>query len=126
MFEKELKEWMETLLQKEMKEPAAQPDKAEQPGAEWFSQGAIKDIYLGNMDIAEWIKEHPRYREKLKEYNTVHEEFLKSVPDTLQEKFEEVCLKQAELSEIEEENAFTSGFRLGARLMLEMLSRRED
>lgn len=81
----------------------------------------IEEIYYGNIDPFEHAVHHPNAEKQLRESIHRNEDSLKSeLSETQKETLEKLKDNLDDLHRLEEMEMFTEGFRLGARLMLEV------
>ena len=86
----------------------------------------LMDLYLGKIDPAEYYTTSiPEHREKRFAIMRKRERFLEklaAVDPQLREEMEKIIELQLEEDELELPEAFCNGFRLGAKIMLDVMS----
>jgi len=83
----------------------------------------IDDLYLGNVNPSEFNRiVHLDYRRMAKESANVHDWLLKNLEGDSAIKFDEFVDKNGSMNEIEVRIRFVEGFRLGAQIMLDVLT----
>ena len=81
----------------------------------------IEELYNGNIDPFEHAVHHPKAQKKLCELMHQNEDALKAgLSDQQRETLEKLKNNLTDLHRLEKMEMFTEGFRLGARLMLEI------
>lgn len=87
-------------------------------------QKIIEQLYFGNININEYFdpKSKEPFRQALQDNLEMEADFEKRLPDDLKHDFEQIMQNFIESASMEYINMFTEGFRLGARLMLDILS----
>ena len=83
-------------------------------------QKTIEDLYYGNISPSEQF--HPTirgYKRKKQALLKCENAFMSDLSQAQIEKFQDIVLRQAELSSIELTQTFVDGFRLGMRLAQE-------
>lgn len=82
----------------------------------------IEELYNGNLDPFEHAVHHPKAEKQLRESIHRNEDSLKSeLSETQKETLEKLKENLEDIHRLEEMEMFTEGFRLGARLMLEVM-----
>lgn len=85
-------------------------------------KNTLKDLWFGNILPCDQTRmadtEHQELRKKYSEYDKQLKGMLSQEANTLEEKKEEIA---SQLSTYFETEAFINGFRLGVKLMLEVL-----
>lgn len=83
----------------------------------------IEELYYGNVDPFEHAVHHPKTEKQLRELFHRNEDSLKSeLSESQREILEKLKDNLEDLHRLEEMEMFTEGFRLGARLMLEVMA----
>lgn len=84
----------------------------------------IEQLYCGEININEYFdpKSKEPFKQAIHENVKMEEDFINRLPDSLKEDFEQIMQNHIESASMEYINMFTEGFRLGARLMLDILS----
>jgi len=83
----------------------------------------IDDLYLGNINPGEFTRiKHAEYRRLQKKLAGLEERLTESLPPEQKKLFEEFVDADCSASDIEVRARFADGFRLGAKLMLDVLA----
>ena len=86
-------------------------------------QKTIKQLYSKHIyPVEQVIPEDKEYREKGRINGEWRERFKNNLPDSMKADFEAMFQSCLEVTLMEEEQSFVNGFRLGARLMLEIMT----
>ena len=81
----------------------------------------LEDLWYGNLSPNErTIQKNSEYARLSKESLQCEEQFIKDLSAEGRQAYEDHTTKQMTLSSIAECDSFVSGFRLGARMMLEI------
>lgn len=83
----------------------------------------LEDLYYGNIQPCEY-KQSSEVRRKLSDMTDLAEILREAMPDVrLQSEIERAFNKQTELIALCERDAYLAGFKLGARMMIEITER---
>ena len=83
----------------------------------------LNDLWQGNITPNErYIRSDSDYQKTLHELNSEIEQFINSLSPENQEYFDKLTTIQFKLNSISEEDAFIVGFRLGARMILDVIN----
>lgn len=86
-------------------------------------QKIIEQLYHGEINICEFFnpaKKEP-FAEAIAEGRKAEDEFYVRLPDDMKRDFELVLQNRLDATSLEYINMFSEGFRLGARMMLDIL-----
>ena len=85
-------------------------------------QGTIEELWLGNISPQSDSRNNSKEMKKLMEFIARHhEDLLKTMTDEQKEIFEKLDECWSEYSSISEQAIFEYAFKLGAKLMLEIM-----
>ena len=84
----------------------------------------IEKLYYGEINVGEYFNPMTRepFAKAIKEGQDAEDAFYARLPDDMKHDFELVLQKRVESASMEYVNVFTEGFRLGARVMLDIFS----
>ncbi|MBR5272836.1 MAG: hypothetical protein IKU25_05515 [Clostridia bacterium] len=81
----------------------------------------LKDLWYGNVSpIERYVRSDSEYRALLIKSGDVIDEFVCGLPTDKVEKWEKVRELLQKMSMLEEEDAFVCGFRLGAKMIMDV------
>ena len=84
---------------------------------------AIKNLYYGNIEPCDlYVKKGSEYELLSKKLVELEDTFFETLNDSEKALYEQIWDHRGKQESIVEEDLFSSGFRLGARLMLEILT----
>ena len=87
-------------------------------------QKIIEQLYYGEINVAEYfnpLKKEP-FAEALAKGRASEEAFHEKLPDDMKHDFELVLQNRIDSASMEYVNVFSEGFRLGARVMLDIFN----
>ncbi|MBQ5910991.1 MAG: hypothetical protein IIW94_03155 [Clostridia bacterium] len=85
---------------------------------------AIKDLYFGNIEPCNlFVKKDSEYQQLANEIIELEDLFSEGFNDNTKKLYEKILEKRCRQESILEEDLFSEGFRLGANLMLEILTK---
>lgn len=89
----------------------------------YIMDNIIKQLYNGELYPAEQFRPmQEEYIKKRKSINSHYEDFIKKLGTPLDKEFINIMDEQLDLLPFEASDMFTDGFRLGARMILDILS----
>ena len=81
----------------------------------------LRELWRGNISPNErYIRKGSEYAEVLQEHTTLEQALCQALTDEQNEVYDKICGGHARMMAISEEEAFIQGFRIGARVLLDV------